>query len=75
MDIMEKKVEAIANRRNMEESGGKVTYDLEESESPDAKRYQAILKAELEEMDSKMAEINGFMCINEEEWQKSQKYQ
>ena len=49
-------------------------HNLEESKIPDAKRYQAILKAASEEMDLKMAEINGFMRSNEEECQKSPKY-
>ena len=37
MDVMEKKIDAITNQRELDESGRKVKYDLEESESPDAK--------------------------------------
>ena len=65
MDVMEKKVESITNQRNMEESGRKGTYDLEESKSPDAKQYEAILQEASEEMESKMAEINGLIRNNE----------
>ena len=74
MESLEKKVDEIANSRKIDECEGKAVHNLEESESPDAKRYQVILKAASEEMDLKMAEINGFMKSNEEEWQKSPKY-
>ena len=37
MNIMEKKIDEIANQRDLKENERRVTYDLEEIESPDAK--------------------------------------
>ena len=53
MEALEKKVDGIVHSRRIEEGGQIMVHNLEESESPDAKRYQAILKAASEEMDLK----------------------
>ena len=51
MESLEKKVDGIVHSRKIEEGGEIMVHNLEESESPDAKRYRAILKAASEEMD------------------------
>ena len=47
MEAVEKKVDEVVQRMRSEEGGQIMEHNLEESESPDAKQYQAILKAEL----------------------------
>ena len=66
METAEKKVDEIVQSRWSEEGGQIMELNLDESESSDTKRYRAILKAALDKMDLKMAEINGLMRNNEE---------
>ena len=68
MKIMEMKIDAVANRRYLEANERRDNYDLEKSESRDAKRYQAIIQEASEEMDSKMEEIDALVRNSEEGW-------
>ena len=44
MEAMEKKIEALAQQRELERNEMRNWYNLDEIESPDEKRYREILK-------------------------------